>query len=80
MRITKNNLNDVIFENQDARLLIEDVVTNTPTNLYYFHDKEITVEQALKIWYNAQAALDSGIPYSVSFFTKDTLGREKVSA
>ena len=26
MKITKDNLNEVMFENQDARLLIEDVV------------------------------------------------------
>ena len=28
MKITKDNLNEVMFENQDARLLIEDVVTH----------------------------------------------------
>ena len=33
MKITKDNLNEVLFENQDARLLIEDVVTHTSANL-----------------------------------------------
>ena len=35
MKITKDNLNEVMFENQDARLLIEDVVTHTGASLYY---------------------------------------------
>ena len=34
MKITKYNLNEVLFENQDARLLIEDVVTHTGASLY----------------------------------------------
>ena len=42
MKITKDNLNEVMFENQDARLLIEDVVTHTGASLYYYHDMEIT--------------------------------------
>ena len=28
----------LLFENHDARLLIEDVVTHTSVNLYYYHD------------------------------------------
>ena len=47
MKITKDNLNEVLFENQDARLLIADVVTHTSANLYYYHDIEITVQKAL---------------------------------
>ncbi|WP_313584642.1 hypothetical protein [Lacrimispora sp.] len=42
MMITKNNLNEVLFENQDARLLIEYVVLHTQATLYYYHD-ELTV-------------------------------------
>ena len=56
MKITKDNLNEVLFENQDARLLIADVVAHTSANLYYYHDVEITVQKALDIWHKAQAA------------------------
>lgn len=56
MKITKNNLNEVMFENQDARLLIEDVVTHTGASLYYYHDMEMTVQKALDIWYKAMGA------------------------
>ena len=58
MKITKDNLNEVMFENQDARLLIEDVVTHTGASLYYYHDTEITVRKALDIWYKAMDAED----------------------
>ncbi len=80
MQITKNNLDEIAFENHDARLLIEDVVTNTPANLYYFHDEEITVQQALAIWYNAQAAFQEGIPYRINLLMADSLRREPVLA
>ena len=76
MKITKNNLNEVMFENQDARLLIEDVVTHTGASLYYYHDMEITVQRALDIWYKAQAADEEAHSfYSVSFldFGKDRM-------
>ena len=56
MKITKDNLNEVMFENQDARLLIEEVVTHTGASLYYYHDMEITVQRALDIWYKAMGA------------------------
>jgi|GEM_PF-1496639 len=56
MKITRDNLDEVQFENQDARLLIEDVVVSTSASLYYYHDGEITVQKALEIWYKAQAA------------------------
>lgn len=76
MKITKNNLNEVMFENHDARLLIEDVVTHTSANLYYYHDIEITVQNAMEIWYKAQEAdeeerNESG-HYSVSFLDFQT--------
>lgn len=66
MKITKNNLNEVMFENQDARLLIEDVVAHTSASLYYYHDTEITVRKALDIWYKAMGAEegeDSHVPF-----------------
>jgi len=56
MKITRDNLDEVMFENQDARLLIEDIVASTSANLYYYHDREITVQMALELWYKAQAA------------------------
>ena len=75
MKITKDNLNEVLFENQDARRLIADVVTHTSANLYYYHDIEITVQKALDIWHKAQAAdgEENGF-YSVSFldFSKES--------
>ena len=52
MIITKNNLNEILFENQDARLLIEYVVSHTQATLYYYHD-ELTVENALKMYNRA---------------------------
>ena len=76
MKITKDNLNEVLFENQDARLLIADVVAHTSANLYYYHDVEITVQKALDIWHKAQAAdeEEEGF-YSVSFldFSKERI-------
>lgn len=76
MKITRDNLDEVMFENHDARLLIEDVVSHTSANLYYYHDIEITVEKALDIWYKAQASDDESYSfYSVSFldFAKDKM-------
>ena len=76
MKITKDNLNEVMFENHDARLLIEDVVTRTSANLYYYHNIEITVQKALEIWYKAADEEDDMIgQYSVSFldFSKDKI-------
>ena len=67
MKLTRNNLNEVIFENQDARLLIEDVVSHTRADLYYYHDVEITVAVALRIWNKAVEAEDMDSPYRVTF-------------
>lgn len=67
MKLTRNNLNEVLFENQDARLLIEDVVAHTQAGLYYYHDIEITVGAALQIWNRANEAERREAPYHVSF-------------
>lgn len=48
MKITQSNLNEIIFENQDAKLLIEDVASHTSINLYYYHDTEITVKKGIR--------------------------------
>lgn len=63
MRITKENLHNAVFENENARLLILDAVSHTAVNLYYYYDVEITERQALNIWYKAYE-LEG---YSVSF-------------
>jgi len=67
MMITKTNLNQVTFENEDARLLILDVVSHTSACLYYFDtDIEITVFMALKIWERAYKAEEHASVYNVS--------------
>lgn len=67
MMITKNNLNCVTFENEDARLLILDVVSHTSACLYYYDtDIEITVSMALKIRERAYKADEREDSYSVS--------------
>lgn len=53
MVLTRNNLNEVVFENEDARLLLLDVLSRTEVNIYYFHGFEITVKNALEIWNRA---------------------------
>ena len=70
MKITKENLSNVIFENQDARLLIEDVVTHTGANLYYYGE-EITTMKAIEIWRKAYEALEDEKNYSFSFIDSD---------
>ena len=67
MKLTRNNLNEVLFENQDARLLIEDVVSHTQAGIYYYHDVEITLQAALKIWNRANEAEQNEAPYHASF-------------
>ncbi|EXG87032.1 MAG: hypothetical protein ACK5H4_24410 [Lacrimispora sphenoides] len=67
MMITKNNLNEILFENQDARLLIERVVSLTQATLYYYHDDEITVEKALEIYNRAMRAEEEDAFSCVSF-------------
>ena len=67
MMLTKNHLNHVTFENEDARLLILDVVSHTSACLYYYDtDIEITVSIALKIRERAYKADEKEDFYSVS--------------
>lgn len=67
MMITKETLNQVTFENEDARLLISDVVSHTSACLYYYDtDIEITVFMALKIRERAYKADKRDDFYSVS--------------
>ena len=67
MMITKDSINQVTFENEDARLLILDVVSHTGACLYYFDtDIEITVFMALKIRERAYKADRKEEFYSVS--------------
>lgn len=51
MLLTKDNLNNVIFENHDARLLVEDIVTNTDASIYYYTGTLFTLDRALKLWH-----------------------------
>lgn len=67
MKLTRNNLNEVLFENHDARLLIEDVVSHTQAGIYYYHDVEITLQAALKIWNRENEAEQNETPYHASF-------------
>lgn len=76
MMITRGNLNEVLFENHDARLLIEDVVCHTAANIYYYSGVEITLRHALDIWNRAMKAEENDKAYSVSFFD---LARKPVS-
>lgn len=67
MMITKQNLNQVTFENEDARLLILDIVSHTSACLYYYDtDIEITVFMALKMRERAYKADRGEGFYSVS--------------
>lgn len=67
MMITKNNLNHVTFENEDARLLILDVVSHTSACLYYYDkDIEITISMAVKIRERAYRASEREDFYTVS--------------
>ncbi len=68
MLITKNNLNEVLFENQDARLLIEEVVTHTGASLYYYHDIVISAMTAISIYQKALKADEENHPYTISFW------------
>ena len=71
MLITKDNLNEVEFENQDARLLIQEVVTNTSASLYYYHGTEITVMKAIDIYNRALKADREDPYYGTHFFGLD---------
>lgn len=67
MLITKSNLNRVNFENEDARLLILDVVSHTSACLYYYDTEiEITVFMALKIRERAYQADTQTSVYTIS--------------
>lgn len=66
MILTLENLNEVLFENQDARLLIEDVVKNTEAVVYYYSGIEIRTMTAIKIWNRAMSMEEQGDIYNIS--------------
>lgn len=66
MIITTENLNEILFENQDARLLMEDVVRNTEAVIYYYSGIEIRTMTAIKIWNRAMRMEEQNEAYSVS--------------
>ena len=51
MMITKENLYDAVYENENARLLILDVVNNSNIKIFFGKGAEITLAMALDIWY-----------------------------
>lgn len=59
MLLTKENLDECMFENHDAKLLIEDIVTRTEASVYYY-GTEISLSTALKLWNKADKA-ENGI-------------------
>lgn len=69
MMLTQDNLTYDMFENEDARLLILDVLKNTAATIYYYDGIEITVLSAIKIWNRAmKTRQETGNQYySVSF-------------
>lgn len=69
MMLTINNMTEAMFENEDARLLIGDVIKNTSATVYYYTGAEITVMSAIKIWNRAMKAEEqkNGRYCSVSF-------------
>ena len=80
MLITKANLNHITFENEDARLLILDVVSHTSACLYYYDTEiEITVFMALKIRERAYRADSQTSVYSVSLMDSSHLPFKKPS-
>ena len=54
MRITSENLNEIDFENEDARLLIAEIVRNNV--IHIFDDKEISLAMAIQIYNILQEA------------------------
>ena len=81
MMITRANLNCVTFENEDARMLILDVVSHTSACLYYYDtDIEITVSMALNIRERAYRADDMSSTYSVSFMDSPVKKRQPAVA
>lgn len=51
MMITCDNLSEITFENENARLLVLDVVGNKDIKIHVCRDTEISVVMALDIWY-----------------------------
>ena len=67
MIITKTNLNQITFENEDARLLLLDVVSHTNACLSYCDTEiEITAFMALKIRERAYKADRQNSIYRIS--------------
>ncbi len=74
MTITKETINQVTFENEDARLLILDVISHTSACLYYYDtDIEITVFMALKIRERAYKADEKEGFYSISLLNSKSI-------
>ncbi len=67
MLVTRDTVNNMNFENEDARLLVLDTVNHTNAQIYYWDaDIEITVFIALKIREKAYKAEERGETYRLS--------------
>lgn len=56
MRITLENLNEIDFENEDARLLITEIVYKLNGVIHIFDDKTISLDLAIHLYNTLQEA------------------------
>lgn len=56
MRITLENLNEIDFENEDARLLITEIVYKLNGVIHIFDDKTISLDLAIQLYNTLQEA------------------------
>lgn len=56
MRITLENLNEIDFENEDARLLITEIVYKLNGFIHIFDDKAISLDLAIQLYNTLQEA------------------------
>lgn len=56
MRITLENLNEIDFENEDARLLITEIVYKLNGVIHIFDDKAISLDLAIQLYNTLQEA------------------------
>ena len=56
MRITLENLNEIDFENEDARLLITEIVYKLNGVIHILDDKAISLDLAIQLYNTLQEA------------------------
>ncbi len=52
MLLTMENLHMADYENQDAKLIIEDLIVNHQVKIVLYEGAEITIELALSMWHS----------------------------